>query len=157
VRDLLQHVIAGNKLAVVMLESTSRDAVNQARSEITSTDQVGNDPAAAFASTADAMVSAFARPGALEWTCHHVIGDVPGVQLLGFRIGDLTLHAWDLARALGVDETLDLDVAEFVLASLMPLAPTIGQTGLFGTGPSGSLAPDAPVQERLLDLAGRRA
>ena len=35
------------------------------------------------------------------------MGDLPGAEILGFRIGDITVHAWDLARALGVDEALD--------------------------------------------------
>jgi len=27
---------------------------------------------------------------------------------------------------------------------------------VFGTGPSGTVGPDAPLQDRLLDLSGRR-
>jgi hypothetical protein len=32
----------------------------------------------------------------------------------------------------------------------------IPATGVFGSGPSGTLGPDAPLQDRLLDLSGRR-
>jgi hypothetical protein len=36
------------------------------------------------------------------------------------------------------------------------MAPIIGQIGIFGEGPSGTVGEDAPLQERLLDLTGRR-
>jgi uncharacterized protein (TIGR03086 family) len=156
VRDLVQHVIAGNRMAVVMLAGNSRADVDAARRAITSRDQLGADPARAFVESADAQAAAFARPGALEATCHHYVGDIPGTQLLGFRIGDLTLHAWDLARAIGDDETLDDDLVEWVYEAMAPLASTMGKTGLFGDGPSATLRDDVALQTRLLDLAGRR-
>jgi len=48
---------------------------------------------------------AFGASDATERIVHHPAMDMPGAQLLGFRIGGLTLHAWDLARASGGDET----------------------------------------------------
>jgi hypothetical protein len=39
---------------------------------------------------------------------------------------------------------------------MQPMAPFIGQTGVFGSGPSGDVAADAPLQQRLLDFTGRR-
>jgi len=155
VRDLLQHVIAGNRMAVVMLEGHSRDRVDELRREVTSRDQLGDDPAAAFASSAGAQASMFGEPGVLERICHHFVGDIFGAQLLGFRIGDLTLHGWDLARAIDVDDHLDDDLVEFVYAAMSPMAATIGQTGLFGQGPTGAMPANARLQDRLLDLTGR--
>jgi hypothetical protein len=35
------------------------------------------------------------------------------------------------------------------------MAPHIRQIGVFGTGPSGTIPKEAPLQQRLLDLAGR--
>jgi hypothetical protein len=82
--------------------------------------------------------------------------DMAGAQLLGFRIGGLTLHAWDLARGVGSDETLDTELVEAVWAQLSPMTPFIAQTGVFGAGPSGETRKDDPLQVRLLDLSGRR-
>ena len=87
---------------------------------------------------------------------HHTIGDVPASRLLEFRIGDLTLHAWDLATAIGVDDGIPDDLAAVVLGQILPMAPFIGEIGIFGTGPSGSVGEDAPALTRLLDLTGRR-
>ena len=77
-------------------------------------------------------------------------------MLLAFRIGDNLLHAWDLARACGFDETLDADAVAATWAALEPMAPMIPSIGVFGSGPSGSVGADAPIQVRLLDLSGRR-
>jgi len=82
--------------------------------------------------------------------------DMPGAQLLGFRIGDLALHTWDLARAIGGDEELDEGLTANVWETLEPMAPFIGEIGVFGTGPSGTVGSDAPLQTRLLGVTGRR-
>jgi uncharacterized protein (TIGR03086 family) len=157
IRDLLQHVIVGNRTAVVMLEGHSSEEVVAARTTLLAEDRIGDDPAAAFATSAAAQVAAFAQPGALERTIHHhFMGDMPSRQLLSFRICDLTLHAWDLARATGADEAINAGLVEWVYAAMEPTSPTIGSTGQFGDGPSAALPDDAPLQTRLLDLSGRR-
>jgi uncharacterized protein (TIGR03086 family) len=119
-------------------------------------DILGADAPAAFASASSAECDAFEEPGMMERTVQHPAMDMPGVQLLGFRIGGLTLHAWDLARGCGGDETLDSELVEAVWAQLSPMEPFIAQTGVFGAGPSGKVGQDAPLQVRLLDLTGRR-
>ena len=157
VRDLLQHVIVGNRIAVVMLEVRSKDEIVLARQELLEEDQIGDDPAAAFATSAAAQVAAFSAPGALGRTIHHHVFDtMPARQLVTFRICDLTLHTWDLARATGRDEVINDGLVDWVYAAMEPSASTIGSNGMFGKGPSGTLADDAPLQQRLLDLSGRR-
>ena len=82
---------------------------------------------------------------------------MPAEQLLGLRIGDLLIHRWDLARAIGADEQLSPDAVQRVWDDTAPMAPIIAQLGVFGDGPSGTVPDDAPLSERLLDLMGRRA
>lgn len=152
VRDLVGHVVAGNRATVRLLEGCSREDAMVLFADITP----GRDPVGEFVAAADAQDGALRAPGALERTVHHPAGDVSGADLLGFRIGDLALHAWDLARAIGADETLDPGLVTVVWENLQPLAPVISQLGMFGAGPSGGLGEDAPLQQRLLDLSGRR-
>lgn len=84
------------------------------------------------------------------------MGDMPAHQLLDFRIMDLAVHAWDLARATGGDETLDDDTMQAIWVSLQPFAPFIARVDVFGDGPSGTISEVAPIQVRMLDLSGRR-
>jgi uncharacterized protein (TIGR03086 family) len=151
VRDLVGHLVRGQIMAALLLAGTSRDDTLAAMGR-----PLPEDLVAAFDDTADRQQEAFAEPGALERTCHHPVGDMPGSQLLGFRISDMGIHAWDLARAIGTDETLRPEVVEAMWEAMAPLAPMIGQTGFFGDGPSGSVPDVAPLQERVLDMSGRR-
>lgn len=44
------------------------------------------------------MSDAFGRPGTLERTVPHPMAEIPGSRLFEIRVGELTLHAWDLAE-----------------------------------------------------------
>lgn len=101
--------------------------------------------------------AAFAAPGALDRNVKHsVMGDIPARQFLGMRVGDALLHAWDLARAIDAGDELDGQLVAEVWAHMAPMAGFIGKSGFFGTGPTGAIGEDAPLQIRLLDLSGRR-
>lgn len=152
VGDLVAHVVGGNAMAVALLGGAGTE---QATELFTGT-VLAADVDAQFADGAAAQVAAFAEDGATGRVLHHPMGDLPGAVVLGFRIGDLTLHAWDLARATGGDETLPEALVASVHASLEPMGPMLAATGMFGDGASGNASAEAPLQDRLLDLAGRR-
>src|SRR5918911_844554 len=152
VRHLVAHVVSGNRMAVVLLAGGSAREAGAVLAE----DPLGPDPVGAFLSTAVEQASAFAEPGALERNCHHLSGDISGARLLGYRVTDLALHSWDLARATKRKEDLDPELVEQIWEALSPMASLIAESGYFGSGPSGLLDDDAPLQDRLLDLSGRR-
>jgi hypothetical protein len=52
--------------------------------------------------------------------------DIPGSQLLAFRIGDNVVHSWDLATVIGVHPGLDDQLVELVYELLAPRARTSG-------------------------------
>nr|WP_042196260.1 maleylpyruvate isomerase family mycothiol-dependent enzyme [Kibdelosporangium sp. MJ126-NF4]CEL22500.1 hypothetical protein [Kibdelosporangium sp. MJ126-NF4]CTQ89356.1 hypothetical protein [Kibdelosporangium sp. MJ126-NF4] len=77
---------------------------------------------------------------------------------------DLILHGWDLASALGLDATMDpAEVERLWLAKMAIPAELMAKfrvPGAFGPGievlgPEVPVAPDAPLQDRLLGLIGR--
>lgn len=152
VRALVDHVIGGDRMSTVILEGGTR-ADGLAEFARSAHDL---DPVMAFAEASGAMAAAFAAPGALDRTVAHPAMEMPGSQLLGFRIGEYGLHGWDLARAIGVDDTIDADVLEALWELMEPLAAFLPATGMFGDGPSGTVPADAPLQLRVLDLSGRR-
>jgi uncharacterized protein (TIGR03086 family) len=150
VRALVTHVVSSCTLAPMLLRGMD---LAEARAAFTPPE---GDLRAAFAPAADAQAAAFAEPGALARTVRHPAGEIPGADYLGLRISDMAIHTWDLARAIGADEALDPELVALSYARMAPRAPFLGQSGFFGTGPSGEVGEDHPLQDRLLDLAGRR-
>ena len=151
VRELVRHSIAGAVMSAALLEGATRDEAIALLATVTVTD----DALDQFRAATDTLAAAFAQPGVLERTVAHPAMDMPAAQLLGFRIGDNTVHAWDLARATGGDESLDDQLVELIWESMQPMRPFIGQVGQFGTGPSEAYT-DGPLALQLLDFMGRR-
>jgi uncharacterized protein (TIGR03086 family) len=153
VRQLILHVVGGNHMSVALLDgATAEESIAAIRAAVAGV----TDLPAAFDASVAAQRAAFHRPGALDGTVHHVVGDIPASMLLGFRVSDLLLHSWDLARGLGADDTLDPEVLEVVWGFAAPMAEGMRASGRFGEGASGSLPDDAPLQDRVLDVHGRR-
>ena len=151
VTELLGHVIAGSQMSATLANGANRvQAI-----DVLSTEFIGDDPLAALDDALALQEQALADSAVDERICQHPAGDMPGAQLRSFRISDLLVHQWDLARATGADETLDADVVQIVWDDISPMAPVIAQLGVFGDGPSGTVPADAPLHERLLDLMGR--
>jgi uncharacterized protein (TIGR03086 family) len=151
VAELIRHSIAGATMSAGLIRGATRE---EAVAMLAGT-QLDTDVVAQFRRCADDLASAFAEPGALERTAAHPAMDMPVAQMLGFRIGDNLVHAWDLARGAGIDETLDDELVAMVWESVQPMRPFIGQVGQFGEGPSGD-RDDAPLDIQLLDFMGRR-
>jgi uncharacterized protein (TIGR03086 family) len=71
-----------------------------------------------------------------------------------FCLGDVLVHTWDLARATGLDETLDPDEVHLLLAGMEPIDDVLRQSGHYG--PKVDVPPDADEQQRLIAFTGRR-
>lgn len=150
VRDLFAHVAGGNQFAVALLAGAS---AQEARAAARTLDLTAGAQEA-FRVSAEAQLAAFSEPDAFERTCRHPVGDMPGAQFIGLRIGDLIVHAWDLATAVGGDPELGDGLVQLGLRVYEPMAGRLGSTGLFGTGATLDPAGLTP-QQRLLDIVGR--
>jgi uncharacterized protein (TIGR03086 family) len=71
-----------------------------------------------------------------------------------FISGDLVVHTWDLARAAGLDETLDADEVHALLVEMEPIDEMLRQSGHYG--PRVVVPDDADEQTRLIAFTGRR-
>jgi uncharacterized protein (TIGR03086 family) len=150
-RHLVGHVTWGSRLAVALLDgATSAQAMASLRP-----DEATIRPCASFWESADQQAHAFAQENALDRICDHPADRITGRELAIYRAGDITVHAWDLARAIGADETLDPVLVQVALDAYVPWVATL-HTDMFGPGPTGDLPSDAPHQQRLLDALGRR-
>lgn len=152
VKDLADHVLGGNRFAVALLAGSSVQDAYRAAFE----GGFDGDPVEEFEISAAVQYTAFTSTGDLDRVLPHPAGDISARVFLGFRVGDLLLHGWDVARSVGADSTLDDELVEQVWHSQQPLRGDAVLSGHFGEGPSGSLAADAPLVDRLLDATGRR-
>jgi uncharacterized protein (TIGR03086 family) len=151
VRDLVQHVVVGNRFTALLLDGVARE---EARAAVTG-DQLGDDPVAAVVESAQRQAQAFAATGP-DQPVAGPKGTIPAAAFLRFRLIDLVVHAWDLLRAAGLDETLDEPVVLDLIAIVQPHLDDLISYGAYGSGPSGTLPADASPQARLLDWFGRR-
>jgi uncharacterized protein (TIGR03086 family) len=71
-----------------------------------------------------------------------------------FFLGDVLVHTWVLARATGLDETLDAGEVAALYAGMEPLDDVLRASGQYG--PRVPVAADADVQTKLLAFTGRR-
>lgn len=111
VRALVNHVIGANVRYQLLLSGAPVAQVEATRT----VDHLGDDAVASFVGTAEVVVACFTQDGALERIAHHVSGVRTGRELLSMRILDAAIHGWDLARAIGADETLNKNVVDFLL------------------------------------------
>ena len=152
IRDVADHVLGGNRFAVGLLAGQSADEALAHAME----PGFDDDPVVSYRASATAQHDAFAAAGALEHVVHHPAGEIDGSHFLGFRLGDLVLHGWDIARSIGSDETLDEELLLAVWNAYQPILSAADERWAFGDGSSGNVPDDAPLWLRLLDLTGRR-
>jgi uncharacterized protein (TIGR03086 family) len=117
-------------------------------------DLLGDDPFTGWESAADDALSAFAEDDALVRTVHLSRGPTPATEYIFEMTADLTVHAWDLARAVDGDTELD---AELVTAALVyaERLPEDGVPDLFD--PPLDVSAAASPQQRLLARFGRKS
>src|SRR5262249_37325761 len=120
-------------------------------------DLMGDDSSAwpeLLASSIQDAHAVVAQPDALKRTVHLSFGNTSGEEYVTQLTADLAIHAWDLARATGQDDTLDPDAVALLLPWAEGNADLLTASGLFGS--LIETAPEAPADIRLLGLLGRR-
>ena len=116
---------------------------------------VDDDPVAAWTAVRDAMQAALDDPDTAQRPLDTPMGMMSLEQLVD-RVGvaDTLIHTWDLARATGLDETLDADEVRRVYEGLLPNDERMRMGGAFG--PKVDAPDDADDQTKLIAFTGRR-
>ncbi|MEY2755324.1 MAG: hypothetical protein RJB65_1682 [Actinomycetota bacterium] len=82
------------------------------------------------------------------------MGPMPADMLIGrLAAMDTLVHIWDLARATGGDERLDVEAVEHAYSGIKPMDAMIRRPGVFG--PKIESAPGADLQTEFLNFLGR--
>lgn len=151
VRALLNHLLFwGPSLAGAARKQTV-DPPAATESEV---DLVAGDWSAALDTYLDDLAAAWRDPSAWQGTTH-VAGpaELPAPLIGGMVVTELTVHSWDLSRALHLTPAWDDDLLRFAHDHLEATAPMGRDMGAFG--PEVPVAPTAPLLDRLLGLSGR--
>jgi uncharacterized protein (TIGR03086 family) len=109
VRDLVQHLVSEELWAPPLLAGSTIQEVGDRFDG----DLVGDDPKTAWDAAARAAVEAARADAPLSRTVHVSFGDISAEEYLTQLTGDHTIHAWDLARAIGADETINYTTHDF--------------------------------------------
>jgi uncharacterized protein (TIGR03086 family) len=153
VRQLLNHLVGGNRLFTRVLSGEPLPPAEQLGRRA-GEDHLGDDPAAAWRTSAAALLDAFRGPGVLERTHTVPAGTLPGPAVLHLRIVETLVHGWDLARATGQQPPFPDELAERELAFSTDLLGRLPE-GRQPFGPSRPADDDAPAIDRLAALLGR--
>jgi len=143
VRDLIDHVVAGNRMVVAR---AGRGEDPPPRSD---------NVAEAHRASAAWAQETFAGPEGMSAIYELPFGQVPGAAFIGMRTTDVLTHAWDLAAATGQSTDLDRELATHALAAAQQAAGA----GFRGPGkPFGEQQPCPPNRspaDRLAAFLGR--
>jgi uncharacterized protein (TIGR03086 family) len=117
---------------------------------------VDDDPAGAWEAVDTALQSMLDDPIASATMIEHPRAGRHRLDdaIAMFFLGDVVVHTWDLARATGLDETLDADVVHDMLVGMEPLDEHLRASGQYG--PRVEVAADADEQTRLIAFTGRQ-
>ena len=115
----------------------------------------GEDPKAAWAETRALIEGILSDPDKSSVNVNGPMGPMPVEMLIGrFMCTDILVHTWDLARATGLDETINADAAAMAYKGLQPMDAMIRQPGFFG--PKVPCPEGANAQTQLLTFLGRQ-
>jgi uncharacterized protein (TIGR03086 family) len=149
VRQLVRHLVYEDLWAPPLFEGETIEAVGD-RFE---GDILGSDPKAAWQQAQKGAETAIESDGAMEKIVHLSWGDEKGEEYTSQLLLDHLVHAWDLARGIGVDDRMDPDVLEYVYPRWKDREEMIRGAGVFGD--QQDTPADANTQTKLLALLGR--
>ena len=145
-RDVVQHVVDAHHIFYGLIDHPVAPPA--------STDE----PAVAWATTRSSMEAALNDPGVAEREYDGMFGRVTWAYSIDrFLSGDVLVHTWDLARALGVDSRLDPAEVRRAREELAEMTQQAGDAmrrpDVFG--PPVEPPSDADDQDLLLAFTGR--
>lgn len=139
--DVVSHIVTGMNGVVAGLtggEPVAADA---------------NDPVGTWNSARASMLATLSSAD-LSTNVSGPFGPMPAEQFIGrFMSTDMLVHSWDLARAVGGDETLDQDTVAAAYSGLKPMDAMIRMPGVFG--PKIEPAEGDDLQTEFLKFLGR--
>ena len=108
---------------------------------------------AAFQASTSIVLEDLKASGSLEKLVDSPFGKVPVAEFIMLPFGDIVIHKWDLAKAVGGEESLDGSLAEICYHRFAAIADGARKSGAFG--PEIQIPISASMQDKLLAVTGR--
>ncbi|MET0143943.1 MAG: TIGR03086 family metal-binding protein [Ilumatobacteraceae bacterium] len=149
-RDVVGHVL---EMHAAMLRPLGRG--------LSTAPALDDDPLGAFRSARADIEGALGDPAVASSECDTPMGRMTLAEHVdGVASEDLVIHGWDLARAAGLDDTMDPVELERMWPAVQSIPDEMRIPGHFGPGivvfgPAVDVPDDAPLQHRVLALTGR--
>lgn len=155
VRALLNHVLYWSPVLEAAANGVAPPADRPPNTEVAerTANLVGADWREQLGASVEALAAAWARPEAWEGTGTFIAGEMPAAVLGAMTLVDLTVHGWDLARAIGVDYPVSPELGDALWHAAATLGAQGRAAGAFGT--EVPVAEDASAFERALGVFGR--
>jgi uncharacterized protein (TIGR03086 family) len=145
----VNHIVYEDRWAVPLMAGKTIEEVG----EVFEGDLLGDDPKGAWKSARTEAQDAIEEEGALARTVHVSFGDIPAELYVFQLFSDHLIHAWDLARGIGADESLDPELMQACYDLSKPQEDLLKSSGSYGekiVPPEG-----ADLQTKLLAIYGR--
>jgi uncharacterized protein (TIGR03086 family) len=143
-RDIVRH----------MVEWMPAMCLTGAGLELPAVPSVDDDPVGAWVGISDALQAALDDPEIAAREFDMRVGRFTVENAVDtFCTNDVLVHTWDLARATGLDETLDAGEVHRMLDGILPMDEVLRQSGQFGARVD--VPDDADEQTKLIAFTGR--
>jgi uncharacterized protein (TIGR03086 family) len=142
VTKLVDHAIGAQRMVPKALGATG------------DIDATGDDQVQVWNTVRHAVDRSLSARGAFDNMVKLPFGEMPARDGFAFPLGDLLIHTWDLARAIGVNDRLLAEACSLTYANLEPIDALIRAPGFFG--PKLEPAAKADDQDKLLAFVGRK-
>lgn len=147
VSDLVEHVVDRDRMLAATVGGPPPDELDSALSP--------SELPGAWAERIAWWQQRLDDPAAVDRTWQTPFGTMTFADAAyAFTVAEVTVHSWDLARAIGVDDTLAPDAVAAASEQLRSSENTLRRPGVMA--PALDVADDADAQTRLLAFTGRR-
>jgi uncharacterized protein (TIGR03086 family) len=151
VRALVNHVTSENLwVPPLFADQTVSDVGDRLDGDL-----LGTRPQAMWDESLAAAAAAIHAVDAMKQIVHLSFGDVAGHEYVTQLVADLVIHGWDLANAIGHDQTLDPELVQVCASWFSGVAEQARQAGI--VGPRLPVPDTADPQTKLLADFGRQA
>ncbi len=155
VADLVNHLIDEQRWVGPLLHGLDLDSagkVVEGTRSLPVHGGVGANLAQEWSEAATSAADAVVEPGVLDREVTLSRGQTPAREYLAEMIFDLTVHSWDLGKAIGYPADLPQELVRFGY-DMFSRYGDMSATGMFGKPVA--VADDAPILDKLVALTGR--